>query len=290
MVKTKFSLTKLVALVISVLTLAIAIVIFPNLKKTKITASTTLTNEQIEYRRATPGLYKSGTTELIKQWSEIEFENKSGGLISWRYSLVDKNLSGDLVFGKTIDGFPNSSKTSIIELEDMPNITGLDLWNLSFAIGKKISVGVTVRIYNCNLLTQIDFSGFKFNSDSYSFRADTKPVCDISNCNTLEKLDLRGLGSLNFYGCDNLKMIILPENGSQTFSKTGLNAAKFKKTGGNNYSNDEMLPYGTTIYSIDYQNVASTGIVINSLSIPIILCIILFLIFSKKNINVKYCR
>ena len=37
MVKTKFSLTKLVALVISVLTLAVVIVTFPNLKKIKIT-------------------------------------------------------------------------------------------------------------------------------------------------------------------------------------------------------------------------------------------------------------
>ena len=124
MTKTKRNLILVVSLLFAIFTLC-SVFAGTSFHTPQTVEATTLTDEQLQYRRDNPGLYETGTITLVKSWAELI----SGGDITIstsKFEVVNKKLAGDLICGSVED------------------------W-----------LGFDFAFENCTLLTSVDFNAKK---------------------------------------------------------------------------------------------------------------------------------
>ena len=167
MVKTKNSTKVLAILVALILILTALIFIIPH-KQTQTVEAAELTPEQHAERRATPGLYKTGTTTLITSWEDLV--NSGVITVSSNSFQVDENIAkGDLVC-KSIDGL-----TSLEEaFANCSNLTNIDCYNLDTSE----VTSMNMMFFSCTSIKKLDLSNFV-----------TKKVTDISSMFMMCDLD-----------------------------------------------------------------------------------------------------
>ncbi len=198
MVKTKNSTKVLAILVALILILTALIFIIPN-RQTQTVEAAELTPEQHAERRATPGLYETGTTDLITRWEDLV----SSGVITVSSGSfkVNSNISkGDLVC-KSIDNLTTLANI----FENCANLTMIDCYNLNTSNVTDMSC----MFMGCTELKSIVFGNFATNL------VDNMGSM-FTNCTNLVELDLSSFNTSNvtisaqmFFGCSSLKTLNL---------------------------------------------------------------------------------
>ena len=201
MLKAKNSTKVLAMLVAFVVILTALIFLIPHNQTHKVEAMT-LTDDQLEDRRKNPGIYKTGTTELVKS---------NGAECTWSALLTWIFNDGHLSFsGK--DSGENPGEYDLV----CGAVTGLT--NLKEAF-KNRNEFATIDCYNLDTSGVTDmasmFEGCSNLEKIYLSKLNTNNVTDMSGmfagCSSLQTLDLSGFNTANvtsmvgmFFGC-NLK-------------------------------------------------------------------------------------